>query len=342
MLLSSFTFYWYLFRTSSCWTSTFSFFLDFLGGVFSLWWIVSGSIYWLVVSRLFRVGAAVLYLRKFRSRDSEFAKFTEAVETACIDVAVPFTVQDGSFDLRPSFWVRMTELWSMIPLMIVLIIFSTYVTFEIEGRIDGQIPELVKYAFFGGMCYLGAKYIGPLFRRSVFRIEKNDSAQLVRRIDSVRMLKSGYRGIESFACQDDDWREFISQALEKVDAVVIDVTQPTEALLWEIREALSRKGEDSIVLTAASENGSVPDHISTLLADEVPPWLLEECLVYSSKQEDVLAYISLYTRLAALIQPSVGLIEARWELYYWLPVLLFVGTIAGTIGFFTMRYSALL
>src|SRR5262249_46156567 len=65
---------------------------------------------------------------------------------------------------------------------------------------------------------------------------------------SIRKGKEKYAGIVLVRCKDDFWREAISTAIENADAVVIDVSDPSQNVLWELKEALGRLPPESILL----------------------------------------------------------------------------------------------
>lgn len=61
------------------------------------------------------------------------------------------------------------------------------------------------------------------------------------------------RGASIIRIRDENWREAVRMGIEGVDAVIIDISDVTDAIAWEICQALDRAGRDRIVFLARDD-----------------------------------------------------------------------------------------
>jgi hypothetical protein len=75
---------------------------------------------------------------------------------------------------------------------------------------------------------------------------KQNAEEVLRR---VRGRKSAFHGVVILKCVDEAWRDVVRFLLSKADAVMIDVSELTENLMWELEAATETKGDDSMLIT---------------------------------------------------------------------------------------------
>ena len=65
-------------------------------------------------------------------------------------------------------------------------------------------------------------------------------------------------------CDDQVWQSVVVEALSQAKVAVIDVTEVTDNLFWELSQALTHLDKDQIVL-AAEEGATTAEQLATLL-----------------------------------------------------------------------------
>ncbi len=92
--------------------------------------------------------------------------------------------------------------------------------------------------------------LGPI--QDLLRRNRDDFPKLPKLL--ARLDKgSRPRGSVIVRIGDDHWREAVRSSLAKIDAVIIDISDVSEAIAWEIREAVTVRDPKALVFIAASD-----------------------------------------------------------------------------------------
>jgi hypothetical protein len=95
-----------------------------------------------------------------------------------------------------------------------------------------------------------------LFRRKGFTPYEGGSgkAAAARHLQTLQEGPAAGIGLDVIKCDDNIWRDVVNDALSKSAVAVIDVSELTDNIRWELKQALNHLGEEHIVL--AVEDGS--------------------------------------------------------------------------------------
>ena len=98
-------------------------------------------------------------------------------------------------------------------------------------------------------------------------------------------------GIEVLKCDDDIWRAVVDSALQRARVAVVDLSEPTDSVLWELGRALEHLGELGVLLTAEEGGdldrlaGRVHDHLKTEAGRNVSrEWIRRSLVTYPAIQ----------------------------------------------------------
>lgn len=197
---------------------------------------------------IYRTGYVVLWLRRFHRRRQK--PFLRALNYACRFVGMPLTIQDSSF--RFSMGFAMGRLVPYAGFFFVLFFFG--------GIIAG--PILRDMVMLSG-CAVIVIAMATSYWWAFFRLRgEKSSQQLLRLLEKVKAGNARSGGTLIVRSQDEFWRNVVELALRHADAVVIDVTEPSENVFWELRTALSLRHPASILLACAVDKTS-PNEISS-------------------------------------------------------------------------------
>lgn len=199
------------------------------------------------------VPGLVVWLRRFRPDYGNRLRFHRALGMACCGLANPVTIQDSSFSSslvagsnRVGIAGALTALPLALGIGVVLVLGQVEASFNVKQLL--VVPVL---ALWVSVCLL------PLLRRRGV-VSRNWSArQVAEYLDAVRCgrLLSNSVEVLKVARTGDEWRLVIHEALARADLAVIDVSEMTDALIWETDQALQQLHPDRILLVA--EEGSV-------------------------------------------------------------------------------------
>jgi hypothetical protein len=87
-----------------------------------------------------------------------------------------------------------------------------------------------------------------------FSRNRDDFRQLPRLLERIKKGK-GRRGASIVRISDANWREAVTASLAAVDVAIIDLSQMSEHVAWEIAEAVKAVGPAGLVFICAAENG---------------------------------------------------------------------------------------
>ena len=202
-----------------------------------------------------RTGYTVLWLRRFHRREQK--SFQRILERACLYVGMPITVQDSSF--RFSLGYAMSRL---IPLVSVLL--GVYVALSF-------IP--VSAILFDGLAMaMGLSMVLAVlisFWLGVLKLRVGDSERRVLKLlEDIRTGRVWNAGVFVLSCQDDFWRSVVELALRHADTTVVDVTQLSENVIWELHTALAEMPPERVLLVC-EKDAAAPEVLPSSVISEL-------------------------------------------------------------------------
>jgi hypothetical protein len=192
----------------------------------------------------------LIWLRRFRPTYGKRFRFHTALAEACSGLAYPVTIQDrsysstmlGSFFGRGWFVLPVAFLAFMIGMVTMAILSIVFLPGDISELSFGigvvLLFVLTLYLTIKAYRRLGYKFYGG----------QDASLQVVNELDSIKSGKRRiFRGVDVFKCENDVWQDVVAAALSKADIAVIDVSEVTENLEWEISKAFESLFQDRII-----------------------------------------------------------------------------------------------
>jgi len=202
----------------------------------------------------YRTGYLILWLRRFHRRRQK--PFLRALNNACEFVGMPLTIQDSSFRFSVGFAIGRLLPW--IGFFVVIRFFGGL----LGGPLVADLASVV-----GGMVI--AVGIGTSYWWAFFSLRGEGSSQrLLRLIEKIRAGRARSGGAMILRAQDEFWRPIVEQALQHADAIIIDVTEPSENVIWELQAASKLRPAGSILLACAIDENT-PDNPSPRLPEAI-------------------------------------------------------------------------
>jgi hypothetical protein len=192
----------------------------------------------MVVPADYRGDKLIVWLRRFHVKRSNGLRFDELLVAACQGLGVPLTVQDSTY--------RSSDAEVMPRFVPYLFLWGCWVTAVCVGFIKPPaelfLASIVLYIFL--MFFLGGR-IG--YHDLDPGKEREQTLHLIHEIRD-RRGKHGDDSVLIVRCQDSFWRDIVQLCLRYASAVVIDVTDVSENVIWELKTALQIMPPESITL----------------------------------------------------------------------------------------------
>jgi hypothetical protein len=262
---------------------------------------------------LTRDAKIVLWIRRFHRKDLRRFPFQLFLETSCASVACPITIQDSTYKRS------LGDLASRGPIVLaiqfMLIIVATFIASDLLRRLllliagvigfDNQPNEF--WAVFHFITWL--LLIWFCIRHFGFiALSENNYSKKVQKI--IERIKSG-RGtsaLQILKCEDSFWQKVVLQILPVTDTIVIDVTDITSNIEWELMQVKQHIRPEKVVLICASQSGH-------LVCDE--QHLMKVLLTVFGREWLVKCFRTSY-ELPSGIWHSLSVMCGMYTVYKWL------------------------
>ena len=197
-------------------------------------------------ARLSRSDAVVLWLRRFRADDYEQgAPFSRILRKACVAMAVPVTIQDRSF--RTSKLAGLLIAWPLFLLTGYIWIAGLFLAILLLPIWQSKWALIVGW---GGWTIVLLVVAYVLIRRKGVAWIRDDrvNQQTHSLLDRARQGTFGSTAVLVFKCSDTVWREVVEEAIRVSDVVLVDITEVTENIAWELAAAVRHGKSEQILL----------------------------------------------------------------------------------------------
>jgi hypothetical protein len=249
----------------------------------------------------------VVWLRRFHRRRPKGLRFDQLLISSCKGLGIPLTVQDSSF--KSSFDEAMPRL------EVPLFIWSCVLTAWLVGFIKPPVAVLLAIFVFPILIFLWAGRAG--YHDLAPETAREETLGLIREIRE-RRGKHGDDSVLIVRCQDSFWRDIVQLSLRNASSAVIDVTEISENVIWELKTALREMAPESITLACGFgqyDEPQLPREVQETLAAELgadgPGRVQKFYYPRQAYQSDRLLRDSLMQELRARLAVAVAYSEYR-------------------------------
>jgi hypothetical protein len=231
----------------------------------------------------------VLILRRFRKRDRRYAVVADNLAQACAGLAVPITIQDSSFRGGLPVGLKVLRQWSPVALLLTLLLLPAgFASLGVTATLSIWLVSCAAIAVFANRL---------MIRLGVFQAGVSDYKRVLEHIiHKIRRRRWLYAGTRAMTFPDEVWRDAIETAMHEADAVVIDVSEVSSALTWEISTVQRLIPPERVVLVWFDER-TEEDRIRALQAEH-------SAILFGEQPEDPVP--------ARVRQSLSGLVAPEW------------------------------
>ena len=210
-------------------------------------------------------GTIALWLRRFHAEPLQGLSFPIIFGHACSGQALPVTLQDDAYTHCPvagGFQTTSslaTRLWTAIPAMTGLLFFIWFSVRFLPSSValhPGTTVVMIGFV----LVIMKAVVRRRSRRKGVAEIGKVDvSLELKALLDDLCKHKTrvpGLVGLTVLKVPNEGWQTAVATVLERSSVVVIDVTDLSENLAWELSTALKMHPPERIVIAARVKAGA--------------------------------------------------------------------------------------
>jgi hypothetical protein len=219
-----------------------------------LWAIGIGAF---VYFKAIRTDRVLVWLRRFHQDERGRLRFSTILRRACFGVCVPITLQDSSF--KTSYMIGGSALILLYPLLIPILFLPPILAFALTAWTVGFQSSVGVAA--GSVAAVFALVFTVVFvARSVVRLgyttldARKAMAALERLLGAIRRRKGPGAGVVVLKCEDQSWQQVVTSALQKADVALLDISERSANVLWELRLASATLPVTSIILACRSED----------------------------------------------------------------------------------------
>jgi hypothetical protein len=210
----------------------------------------------------------LIWFRRFNEKEKRKFNFSSVLDIACSDLCIPITIQDSrfkrSYTAISSKWLWLyilcgtyiLAIWGILATIIIML--SFILLFPGSGApVEGQILyiPIIVFGFISSVvimilfCY---KFRERLDLRGFYTLNDDTGIDVVSKLLSrISKRLFNFHGILILKCPDEIWKQIVEFVLGKANVVLIDVSEPTENLLWELETSLRMKPKDSIIIACS-------------------------------------------------------------------------------------------
>lgn len=219
--------------------------------------------------------AVVLWFRRFRARPGLVGKlrgelqFEQLLEGSIPDGATPLTMQDESVQVSARF------MQSRFPVSVVSSL-GIYALFHLNIAADDSTLLLL---FFVAVAFIwsGRKH---LIHKFGFVEVRKTSAQSNAADILLDLHLRRRMGLAIVRCPGGTWRDVVRTVLPLSEAAIIDVTDLSENVVWELRETARCLPADSIILCCCSDRHEAWADTAALIENAISPVALDGIKVF--------------------------------------------------------------
>lgn len=231
--------------------------------------ILAVSFFWLMVSflrdsaRKLHSGKLVLWLRRFHSEPLLGSSFPTLLGCACSGQAIPVTLQDDAYSYCGAVGhFRSPRLFPAVRVTCAAIVISFLLIKFAPSRFQRAIPEVMVVLMLLGMALetrrSSRKYGATLVRNDNFEVV---FPALVRGVRDNRSNVPAMAGVVVLRVPDERWQTAVVHLLRACDLVIVDLTDLTENIAWELSAALKEHPPERILITARMKNGATDEEV---------------------------------------------------------------------------------
>lgn len=203
--------------------------------------------------------ATLVWLRKFdREGDNRF-RLSRAVDALGQVGVCTITLEDASIpQSRPQRRRRWIAVFWTIQAFVGLVLLGAFFMpagQDMAAASTGPVPPWVGFVSAWVLFVPASLLLARLFTSKFGSSELQSLADVRDRMDTVFLRP---RGAWLFRVRDDCWRQSVLHALAEADAVLVDVSEVTEHIIWEIEQAAHAAPRDRIVFLI--DSSTLADH----------------------------------------------------------------------------------
>jgi hypothetical protein len=221
----------------------------------------------------------VLWLRKFHQFGPRRTPFHLILRRATEGFALPVAVRDTRFS--SNLGRGLVSLLIVMPFVVIGIwLLFSLVFFLVAYRTSGM-PGGIIFSYLIAACAaaLGTWPVYELVkRRGVAVLVGADAGEATsQRLGLLETSRRAYAGGAYVIKTDDEhWQDVVEVSIKRASAVIVDVTEVSSNVLWEIETALQRKGPEALIL-AWGMNVPRPFPYASFREspEELPQWVRE-------------------------------------------------------------------
>jgi hypothetical protein len=190
----------------------------------------------------------VLVLRRFGKRNKDVQHLADSLGEACSGLATPLTIQDQSFEGPIPIGSQLLKL-VVLPLAVsavVLVTIQAALTLTASAQLDTTVAWAAVLSAL--VTWWGGSRL--IIRYGVYRGDRHNYVAILESLFTrVGAAKHRYVGTIVMQFSDDCWQEAIELCLKRAHGAIIDVTDMTDNLAWEIRKTFALLPSEAILVT---------------------------------------------------------------------------------------------
>jgi len=272
----------------------------------------------LVTRRRARGERVILWLRRFHEYGLLGFRFRRVLQAASRGFGVPITLRDAS--IKTSFSWAGARVSAFRPLINMAFVVSwIFLALKHWVPSSGPIFIAVFIASYGTyMLLVYALFCSFAFVQLKSTTAAEESENIVENVHDTLGL---YDGLVIVRCKDSFWNRTVKCFVDHADVIVIDITNISHNVAWELQLAMATAGPEKIILacgTAGTFLDQLPADKKNELALLVNEEQLSKCLVFTYPQSlgfwgsmDERMYVSAEMNLTRLIATAIAASETK-------------------------------